>query len=78
MGESGDLVHLLLHRLAFNDVLEVHLSADLGQNRQGVRVPLHEQNAGIGANYFRAAQIMGPHMREMAEMRGFCAGNAPE
>ena len=47
MGESGDLVHLLLHRLARDDVLEMHLPAEFGQDWQRIGVPLHEEDAGI-------------------------------
>ena len=40
--EAGDFVEFLLHRDAFDDVAIGNLSADLGQNRQRVRIPFDE------------------------------------
>ncbi len=39
---AGGLVHFLLHRDAFDDVVELHLAGFLGENRHVVRIPLHE------------------------------------
>ena len=39
---AGGLVHFLLHRDAFDDVVELHLAGLLGENRHVVRIPLHE------------------------------------
>ena len=45
--EAGDLVERLVHRHAFDDVLELHRAADLGEQRHRERVPLGEQRAGL-------------------------------
>ena len=45
--EAGALVDLLLHRDAFDDVAELHDAADLGEDRDGVRVPLGDHLAGL-------------------------------
>ena len=39
---AGGFVHFLLHRDAFDDVVEFHLARFLGENRDVVRIPLHE------------------------------------
>src|SRR5208282_3111384 len=39
---AGGFVRLLLHRHAFDDVVELHLAGLFGKNRHVVRVPLHE------------------------------------
>ena len=39
---AGGLVDFLLHRHAFDDVVELHLAGLLGENRHVVRIPLHE------------------------------------
>ena len=39
---AGSFVHFLLHGDAFDDVVELHLAGFLGQDRDIVRVPLHE------------------------------------
>ena len=46
-GQAGDLVDLLLHGHAFDDVAELHRAGDLGEDRDGVGVPLGEQVAGL-------------------------------
>src|ERR1700753_835698 len=43
--EAGDLVDLFVDRDAFLQVLELHGAGDLGEDREGVRVPLAEQAA---------------------------------
>ena len=43
--EARDLVHLLVHRHALDDVLEADLAGLLGEDREGVGVPLDERLA---------------------------------
>ena len=45
--EAGDLVELLGHRDAFDDVAELHDAGDLGEDRHGEGVPLGEELAGL-------------------------------
>ena len=45
--EAGDLVDLLAHVLAFDDVHELDRAADLGEDRRGERVPLDQLRAGL-------------------------------
>ena len=45
--EAGDLVELLDHRDAFDDVAELRDAADLGEDDVGERVPLREELAGL-------------------------------
>src|SRR5437660_1791295 len=45
--EAGDAVGFFADVLAFDDVLERHLSADLGENGRGERIPFHERLAGV-------------------------------
>jgi hypothetical protein len=40
--QTGDLVGLLAHVLAFDDVVELHLAGDLGEDRRGERIPFHQ------------------------------------
>ena len=40
--EAGDLVHFLVHRDAFEDVLEADLARLLGEDRERVRIPLDQ------------------------------------
>ncbi len=39
---TGGLVRFLLHRHAFDDVVEFHLAGFFGENRHVIRIPLHE------------------------------------
>ena len=43
--EAGDLVDFLVHRDAFEDVLEADLARLLGEDREGVRIPLDQHLA---------------------------------
>ena len=43
--EAGDLVELLFHRDAFDDVAVLHDAGDLGEHRDRVRIPLGEDRA---------------------------------
>ena len=43
LGEAGDLVGLLADVLAFDDVLEVDLAAELREHGRGERIPLDER-----------------------------------
>ena len=45
--EAGDLVGLLAQVLAVDDVLEDDLAGDLGEDRRGERVPVHEELARL-------------------------------
>ena len=45
--EAGDLVELLGHRDAFDDVAELHDAADLAEDRHRERVPLREELARL-------------------------------
>jgi hypothetical protein len=45
--ESGDLVGLLAHVLALDDVLEVDLAAELREHGRGERIPLDERLTGV-------------------------------
>ena len=45
--EAGDAVGLFADVLAFDDVLERDLAADLGENGRGERIPLDERLAGV-------------------------------
>ena len=45
--EAGDLVELLDHRDAFDDVAELRDAADLGEDGVGERVPLGEELARL-------------------------------
>ena len=45
--ETGDAVGLFADVLAFDDVLERDLAADLGENRRGERIPFDERLAGF-------------------------------
>jgi hypothetical protein len=40
--QAGDLVGVLAHVLALDDVLELHRAGDLGQHRGGERIPVHQ------------------------------------
>ena len=42
---AGRLVHFLLHRHAFDDVVEFNLAGLFGKNRHVVRIPLDERVA---------------------------------
>ena len=46
-GQAGDFVHLLGHGQAFFDVLELHLTGELGDDRTGQRVPVGQDGAGL-------------------------------
>ena len=43
--QAGDLVDFLVHRDAFEDVLEADLARLLGEDREGVRIPLDQHLA---------------------------------
>ena len=45
--EAGDVVGLLADVLAFDDVLELDLAAELRQHRRGERIPLDQRLAGV-------------------------------
>ena len=45
--QAGDLVELLGHRDALDDVAELHDAADLGEDRHGEGVPLGEELTGL-------------------------------
>ena len=47
--EAGDLVELLDHRDAFDEVAVLHDAADLGEDRHRERVPLGEELARLHA-----------------------------
>ena len=47
LARAGDLVELLLHRDAFDDVAELHHAGDLGEDRHRERIPLGEQLAAL-------------------------------
>ena len=55
--EAGHLVELLAHRDAFDDVLELHDAADLGEDRHGERVPLGDQRARLDLLAFLHQQL---------------------
>ncbi len=43
--QARDLVHFLVHREAVDDVLELHRARLLGEDREGVRIPLDQHLA---------------------------------
>src|SRR6185436_1543224 len=45
--ETGDFVRLLANVLALDDVLELHLAAELREHGRGERIPLHEHLTGL-------------------------------
>src|SRR5207302_8423977 len=47
LGETGDAVRLFADVLAFDDVLEVNLAADLGEDGRGEGIPLDEDLVGV-------------------------------
>ena len=40
--KAGDLVDFFVQRDSILQVLELHRAADLGENREGIRIPLHQ------------------------------------